>query len=349
MWDFRAFLRIRRRLIINTRSTRVGLLLLFACLWGPGFPDPVRGQSPQIRESDPSEEVWKVQAWIPEGQLSESEGTVTVSGGELYYREVGDGPPIVLIHGGFLDHRMWDDQVPVLAPEHRIIRYDVRYHGRSHAEEAPFSDIDDLQALMDSLGIPSATIVGLSLGGQIALDFSLEHPERVESLVLVAPGLSGFPVDSPEVTSYMAAITEAIGRDDVPEMMEVFTRYFCDRPHRAPEEVDSEVRAKVLQMLAGSQERWGKSRLVQGLDSPAMDRIPSLRIPTLVMVGTIDLPDLQKIAAYLATNIPGAQGVRIPDVAHMVNLEAPDRFNEMLLDFLRSVVRTGVGGSYPPA
>jgi pimeloyl-ACP methyl ester carboxylesterase len=269
------------------------------------------------------------------GQLQEIEGYVPVEGGRLYYRVAGRGPAVILIHGGYLDHRMWDGQVAALAEGHRVVRYDVRFHGRSPSEEVPFSDMVDLGVLMDSLEMPSATIVGLSMGGQIAVDYALMHPERVESLVLVAPGLSGFPFGSPELGAYMEAITDAIGRDDFPEMIEIFARYWCDGPERTPEEVDSEVRSKVLEMLAGSRERWGRSPLVQQPDPPAMDRVSSIHAPTLLVLGTVDMPDIQQVVAHLAANIPGALRVDIPDVAHMVNLEAPERFNEILLEFLR--------------
>jgi 3-oxoadipate enol-lactonase len=272
---------------------------------------------------------------LPKDQLQETEGYVPVEGGRLYYREAGQGPAVILIHGGYLDLRMWDDQVAVLATAHRVVRYDVRFHGRSTSEEVPFSDMADLGVLMDSLEIPSATIVGLSMGGQIAVDFALMHPERVGSLVLVAPGLSGFPFGSPELGAYMEAITDAIGRDDFPEMIEIFTRYWCDGPKRTPEEVDPEVRSKVLEMLAGSWERWGRSPLVQQLDPPAMNRVSSIHAPTLLVVGSVDMPDIQEVVAHLVANIPGALRVDIPDVAHMVNLEAPERFNEILLEFLR--------------
>ena len=263
----------------------------------------------------------------------EREGYVPVEGGRLYYRETGEGPPVILIHGGYLDHRMWDGQVEALAGSYRVVRYDIRSHGRSHAQEGPFSDPQDLLALLDTLRIPRARIVGLSLGGQIALDFALLHPGRVESLVLVGPGLGGFPYGSPEVVRYMEEITDAITREDFPATIEIFTRYWCDGPHREPGDVDPGVRRKVLEMLSGSRERWGRSRLASQLDPPAMGRVSEIHAPTLVLLGTLDMPEIHEVVDYLEATIPDARRIDIPGVAHMVNMEAPERFTEVLLEF----------------
>jgi pimeloyl-ACP methyl ester carboxylesterase len=264
----------------------------------------------------------------------EEEGYVPVEGGRIYYQEGGEGPPVVLIHGGYLDHRMWDGQIEALKANYRVVRYDVRSHGRSHALEGPFSDPDDLSVLLDTLKIPRAHLVGLSLGGQIALDFAILNPDRVESLLLAGPGLGGFPAGSPQVVRYMEEITDALNREAFPETIEIFTRYWCDGPFRSPAEVDPDVRGKVLEMLSGSRERWGRSRLARQLDPPAMDRVSEIDAPTLILFGTLDMPDLKEVVDYLEATIPNARRVDIPGVAHMVNLEAPERFNEVLLEFL---------------
>jgi pimeloyl-ACP methyl ester carboxylesterase len=112
----------------------------------------------------------------------------------LFYEVAGQGTPVVLIHGGQMDRRMWDPQFELFAKSFRVVRYDVRGYGRSATASLPYSDVDDLAALLDDLKIPKAHLVGLSLGGRIAIDFAVVHPERVASLVAVAPGLSGFPL-----------------------------------------------------------------------------------------------------------------------------------------------------------
>lgn len=278
-------------------------------------------------------------------QAQVTTGFVPVDGGRLFYEDTGDGPAVILIHGGFLDHRMWDGQVPVLAPGHRVIRYDVRFHGQSTGDTVPFSDIEDLAGLMDALGVEEAAIVGLSMGGQIAMDFALEHPARASSLVLVGPGLSGFAFDSPEIVAYAEELTAAARRDDFEAMIEVFTRYWCDGPYRTPDEVDPAVRGKILEMLAGSRERWMQNRFIQGANSPGADRVSAIDVPTLVVLGLADMPDIHEVVAHLMNGMPAAERVDIAGVAHMVNMEAAARFNEVLVEFLG---RREVGGRRDP-
>jgi pimeloyl-ACP methyl ester carboxylesterase len=117
------------------------------------------------------------------------------NGARLFYEEAGEGPAVVLVHGGLGDLRMWDGVVPLLAASHRVVRLDVRGFGRSDAPAGEFSPHEDLRALLDGLGIESAALVGLSLGGRIVLDAALELPERVSALVLVAPGVNGLPLE----------------------------------------------------------------------------------------------------------------------------------------------------------
>ncbi|MDO8632514.1 MAG: alpha/beta fold hydrolase, partial [Phycisphaerales bacterium] len=126
------------------------------------------------------------------GRTHDDVGYLNAPSGKLYYEAAGDGPPVVLIHGGQMDLRIWDEQVALLSPNHRVIRYDVRGYGRSPAPQKVYANHEDLAAVLDQLGLHRATLVGLSLGGGIAIDFAISYPDRVEKLVAVAPGLSGF-------------------------------------------------------------------------------------------------------------------------------------------------------------
>src|ERR1044072_1175155 len=125
------------------------------------------------------------------GKENAQTGVAEVNGTKLYYEMAGRGRAVVLVHGGLVDSRQWDDQMKEFAKHHRVVRYDLRGFGRSGAAPEPFSHIEDLRALMDFLKIERATVVVLSLGGIIAADFALDPPERVDRLVLVGPGLRG--------------------------------------------------------------------------------------------------------------------------------------------------------------
>src|ERR1044071_4372018 len=124
-------------------------------------------------------------------QTGNGSGFAELNGTKLYYEALGKGPAVVLIHGGLVDSRLWDDQMRPLSKHFRGARYDLRAFGRSAAAAEPFSHLEDLRGLLDFLKVDKATLVGLSLGGIIAADFALEHPGRVERLVLVGSGLRG--------------------------------------------------------------------------------------------------------------------------------------------------------------
>src|SRR5438876_5964570 len=121
-------------------------------------------------------------------------GFANVNGGSLYYEVTGAGTPVVLIPGFTLDTRMWDSQVEAFARRHQIIRYDLRGAGKSPPPTGPYSQYEDLAALLGHLGVGKAHIVGLSLGGAIAIDFALAMPEAVLSLIPVdASSVGGYP------------------------------------------------------------------------------------------------------------------------------------------------------------
>ena len=262
-------------------------------------------------------------------------GYVDVEGARLYYEVAGQGDPVILIHGGFLDRRMWDGQFETFARSHRVIRYDVRAHGLSRTDSVPFSDHEDLHDLMAALEIPRATLVGLSMGGQISIDFALAYPEMARALVLVGPGMSGFPFDSPSIEKYVADLTAAF-QSGFSDAIEMFTRYWCDGPEREPSEVDPAVRSKVLAMLEGSEERWRYWGVSQQLEPPAYGRLNEINVPVLAIVGGIDMPDVIDVVDLIAEKVPGARKVVIPGVAHMVNMEKPQEFEDLVLDFLNA-------------
>ncbi|HVT38084.1 MAG TPA: alpha/beta hydrolase, partial [Gemmatimonadaceae bacterium] len=118
-------------------------------------------------------------------------GAVGVNGTQLFYEEAGSGPVVVLLHGANLDRRMWDPQFLPLAREHRVIRYDLRGYGRSGPADTPYQAHEDLRALLGALQVQRTSLIGLSGGGRIAIDFALANPQMVDRLVLAAPGLSG--------------------------------------------------------------------------------------------------------------------------------------------------------------
>ncbi len=252
----------------------------------------------------------------------------------LYYEEMGEGLPLIMLHGGLLDRRMWDDQFQLFSKQYRVIRYDVRNHGMSRAVPDTFTHYDDLYRVMEQLGIEKAVIMGLSLGGRIAVDFALEYPEKVSALVLAAPGLSGYNFNSPELQEVNVPMQKAFQEGNLDMGIEYFQRGWTDGPHREPSEVDSTIRAKVRTMAVNSAEHWNpQSRVVEQVP-PAVDRLGEIQAPTLAVVGELDMPDILDIVDRIEKSVSGAKKVIVPGVAHMVNMEKPEEFNAIVLNFL---------------
>jgi pimeloyl-ACP methyl ester carboxylesterase len=261
-------------------------------------------------------------------------GFIDVGTARLYYEELGAGDPVVMIHGGLLDRRMWDGQFRVFAETHRAIRYDARGHGLSRAGNGSFSHHEDLKRLLDALKVEKAAIMGLSMGGYIAIDFALAYPDRVSALILAAPGLTGYKFDSEVLKKNNEALNKAARDNNLKMLVEYFQRSWTDGPARTPDQVDPAVREKVRQMSTGTLQNWNEESRESRLEPPAIGRLPEIQTPTLAVVGDLDMPDILEIVGLIEKNVKGARKVIIKGAAHMVNMERPAEFNRVVMDFL---------------
>lgn len=251
---------------------------------------------------------------------------------EIYYEIAGSGAPtVILMHGGMLDCHMWDEQFEVLAKTHRVLRYDASAHGKSPLPPDAYWDHADLRELMNHLEIESAVLVGLSLGGKTAINLALEEAERVEAIVAVSSGLSGYQFESEFYIEQRDIMIQAWRAGEFDEVVEGFQRCWTDGPNRAPDDVDPEVREKVRAMARNGLEHAMEGRTI---DPPAIDRLDELELPMLLVIGELDMPGIHEIADMVVAANPNAELVKIPDVAHMVNMEKPDEFNELLIGYL---------------
>jgi pimeloyl-ACP methyl ester carboxylesterase len=251
---------------------------------------------------------------------------------KLYFEVAGTGEPtVILLHGGMLDSTMWDEQFELLAKSHRVVRYDASAHGRSALPPEAYWDHADLRGLMDHLHIEQAILVGLSMGGRVAIDMALEEPSRVQAVVAVSSGLGGYRFESDFHLANRKKLIAAWKSGDFDAVVEAFQREWTDGPSRAPEDVDPEVRERVRVMARNT---VGSVMEGRSLQPPAIDRLAELNLPMLVVVGELDMPGIHEIADLLVEADPNAEVVEVSGVAHMVTLEAPRRFNELLLGFL---------------
>lgn len=266
--------------------------------------------------------------------MTSERGIAEVDGTRLAYEVTGKGPAVVFVHGFTLDRRMWDDQMAPFAATHRVVRYDLRGFGASDAFVAgeSYTHADDLRALMAHLGIERVAAVGLSMGGWVALEFALTYPESVSALVLVDSALRGYAW-SPSLSATLDALDElgAEGRLD-----EAKAGWLAD-----PLFVCSQRSPAATARLARIVADYPCGHLFQDdphlpLDPPARERLHEIVAPTLTIVGEQDLPDFHVIADRFVAEIPNSRKVVLADAGHMANMDAPETFNRVVLDFLAS-------------
>lgn len=262
-------------------------------------------------------------------------------GSSIYWEAAGTGTPVILMHGGNLDRRMWDAEFEAFRATHRVIRLDARGYGRSGRIDTTFAAHDDLLAVMDGLSIRRASLVGLSLGGRIAMDFALAHPDRVDRVVLAAPGISGgkWVEEHGDTTWQAAARVAAQRRDSVALALSWLGSAYISTALR-----DSATAARVRTIVLDQASFWmdmvrnGRD-LEKEADPPAAGRLAELRVPILLLVGTDDTPFILDIARAIQATAPNVRRVDFPGVGHMINLEAPARFQTAVSDFLRPDTR----------
>lgn len=274
---------------------------------------------------------------------SSERGVAAINRAQIAYEVAGSGPALTLIHAGIADMRMWDGQFATFAAAYRVVRYDIRGFGQSPMPAGPYTMRADLRALLDHLGIARTHLIGISMGGSIALDFALDYPEMVAALIPVASGISGI-TSSAWLTARYAAIDAAIRAGDLDTANELELRLWVDGAGRAPEDMDPAMRERMRAMNAAvlvAESTGEQGTSVNRLDPPAVGRLGEIAAPTLVIVGTRDVPDVVEQAELLATQIPGARKAVMPGVAHLPPMEAPAEFNRLVLDFLAGVPAAG--------
>lgn len=251
----------------------------------------------------------------------------------LWWERAGAGPHVTLLHPGLWDSRTWDPQFASWPERFSMLRYDLRGYGRStRLDGGPYSHVRDLVALLDALEIERTALVGCSMGGAIALDAALEHPDRVTALVLAAPGLDGFEENDAERAWWeerARPIEAAKERSDIAGAQTL--RLGIWAPLGTNDDTGRRIRDIAFDNIHEvTMDESGE----EGLDPPAARRLGEVVVPTLVMIAEHDPPDMIRIGETLIDGIPGAAGHVVADADHVVNLRQPERFDEAALPFL---------------
>jgi 3-oxoadipate enol-lactonase len=264
-------------------------------------------------------------------------GLAEVSGTHLYYEVAGTGQPVVLIHGFTLDTRMWDQQFDVFARRYQVVRYDVRGFGRSAVPaRKPYAHHDDLKALLDHLGIVHAHILGHSMGSGIAADFVLAYPEMADSLISVGAVVHGLEW-LPEFREFFRSLFATAQASGVAAAKEQWLHGPVFAAAMAEPDVASRV-AHIVNDYSGW--RWLNDNPRDPLQPPASERLEEIQIPTLIVVGEREMPNVIQMADQLQARAPDVRRVTIPGAGHMPNMEDPVGFNRAVLGFLTSVSDT---------
>jgi pimeloyl-ACP methyl ester carboxylesterase len=258
-----------------------------------------------------------------------------INGVRMHYDVQGNGFPLVLIHAAIANLDMWDAQMPAFSKKFRVIRYDVRGFGETPDPAGKYTDYDDLKTLLDHLGVKRAHVVGVSNGGRIALEFALEFPDKIEKLVMVAPGLPGYRPPQDKFDEDMSAkYEEAIKVGDHALASEINTQAWVDGPGRKPEQVEAEFRNRARKLICHTIDLGigeGEGAYAKPL---AAERLSNIKAPTSLIIGKEDMQSIQDIANKLEAGIPGLQRIDISGTAHLPPMEKPEEFNRIVLDFL---------------
>jgi 3-oxoadipate enol-lactonase len=253
-----------------------------------------------------------------------SSGT-TASG--LFYEQSGSGPALVFVHAFSVDRRMWEPQVMAFEGRFRVIRYDLRGHGRSAAPGAPYAAYEDLREVLDAVHVERATLVGLSAGSEVALNFALAYPGRVERLALASPGLGGYTVPP---LPWATAVFQAAGRGDAAAAASLW----ADTPIMAVLR-NASGGQRIKAIVAENARLWTYQRNERPLSPAAIGRLRDITVPVLVVTGDADLPHILDIASVITGGVAGSRRVTIPGVGHMLNVDDAPAFNDALSAFLR--------------
>ena len=261
--------------------------------------------------------------------MKKNSGYAEVNGTRLYYELSGDGPTVVLIHGFSIDTRMWDDQMDLLTSHFQVLRYDMRGFGRSALpDERAYDPCVDLFELLTFLKIEKVGVIGLSLGGWVAVDFAIAYPQLVSSLVAADAAIMGYEWQEGRPSVQPVEVAQSKGIEQAKNFWLASPLFEAARRH-------PRVLRRLDEMVSDySGWHWVHENPQILADEPAIYNLKNIECPTLVIVGEHDVFDFQQIAKILDAEIPNSKLVVIDEAGHMSNMENPQQFNQALKEFL---------------
>ncbi|MFI9833078.1 alpha/beta fold hydrolase [Streptomyces sp. NPDC051913] len=258
--------------------------------------------------------------------------------GDLAYHDTGSGELVVLLHSGYVDHRLFEDQTPSLvAAGYRVIAPDTRGHGWSANASEPFRWADDLALLLRHLDAGPAVLAGVSMGGAIAGDTAIEYPELVRGIVLSGASVSDFQYTYDTTREIVAESARTLHSGDIEGWLKVFLRAMAG-PFRTADDIEPAILDRLREMALHTIAKHTPGE--HNWHVPMADtwpRVPKIDVPVLMVNGALDSPDLIADAELFAHTARNGRPVLVEGAAHFPNLEKPEEFNTLLLDFLREL------------
>lgn len=269
---------------------------------------------------------------MPQTPHSIREGIVDLGPTAMYYRERGDGPPLVFMHAGIADGRMWDAQIEHFSDRYRVVVPDMRGFGRTLMVPGPFSYTQDLASMCTALEIPRAAFVGASMGGTAVIDLALGWPDLVTCLVNICGDPSGYDMVDPATHAGWEAATAAFERGDLSEAARIEFEMWVVGDLRPASEVDEATTNLVMEMLLQSYDNLDGEEIEPA--RPAVERLAEIGQPTLVVIGDLDRSDMRAAAAQMGSAVPNVTVQHVAEAAHLPSLEFPELVNASIESFL---------------
>ena len=255
---------------------------------------------------------------------------VEVEGSKLYFEECGTGTEaVVLIHDGIAHSAVWDDVWPAFCSKFHAIRYDRRGYGRTPASTTWYTEVEDLAALLRQRKVSRAVLVGSSHGGELSIDFTLHYPSVVEQLVLVGAVVSGLPYSDHFLNRGMKN-SESFEKNNVARGLETWSK---DRYLLAPGH--EEAQKRLLALLTANPQDMTHNDYARPT-TPAIGHLQEIHVPTLILVGDADIPDVHAHAGAIEAGISGSKRVVVNDAGHLMYMEKPAEFSRLAIDFIES-------------
>jgi 3-oxoadipate enol-lactonase len=259
-----------------------------------------------------------------------SGGYLDVGGGKIYYETRGSGPALVLVHDGLLHREMWDGQWEAFAKTYRVVRYDRRGYGRSDLQKQPYSEIEDLHALLTHLRVSRASFIGSSAGGGLVVDYALAHPQTVEKLILVGAVVGGLSFSEHFNNRNRENFRPLAERRDLAATIANWSRdpYLIAGNNEA-------ARRRLRELLTQNpQNIVHPYNFTKPAQRPALAHVSEIAVPTLIIVGESDIPDVHAHVGALQAGIPKAKRIVLAGAGHLPYLEKPEEFTTLALRFL---------------